>query len=280
VIGSAIDRYRTPCGIVVVVRSAEWVACVYFVYLAGVCWLVPLSRPRQLFITVASLATAAATIGAFAATPFIREWAPLVYILVGYFLTGRLFVAPSARLEQWLLGWDHRLLGDPTTRFSRWPGWLVAYLDAVYTFCFLLLPAGLVVLKAGGRSDLANHYWTMVVAAELGAFASLSFFQTRPPWMVEPAPQLAARSVHHVASLLVQNVTIRANTFPSGHVAASFAIALAVAGAMPVAGGVLFALAASIAVACVVGRYHYVVDVAAGLALAGLVWAVVVLGGI
>jgi membrane-associated phospholipid phosphatase len=263
-----------------VVRSAEWVACVYFFYLAGVCWLLPLSRRQQLFIMVTSLATAAVAAGAFAAPPFIREWAPLLYIVVGYFLTGRLFVAPSARLEQWLLGWDHRLLGDPTTRFSRWPGWLVAYLDAVYTFCFLLLPAGLLALKAGGRSDLSNHYWTMVVAAELGAFASLSVFQTRPPWMIERAPQLAARSFHRLASLLVENATIGVNTFPSGHVAASFAIALAVAGAMPVVGGVLFALAASIAVACVVGRYHYVVDVVTGLALAGLVWAAVVLGGI
>jgi membrane-associated phospholipid phosphatase len=263
------------------VRSAEWVACVYFLYLAGVCWLLPLSRRRQLFIAATSLAIAAVVAGAAAAPTFIREWAPLVYILVGYFLTGYLFVAPSERLERRLLGWDHQFLGDPTTRFSRWPGWLVAYLDAVYTFCFLLLPAGLLVLKAGGRSDLANHYWTMVVAAELGAFAPLSFFQTRPPWMIERAPKLAARSFHRLASFLVENATIRANTFPSGHVAASFAIALAVAGAMPVAGGVLFVLAASIAVACVVGRYHYVVDVAAGLALAGLVWAaVVLLGGI
>jgi len=49
---------------------------------------------------------------------------------------------------------------------------------------------------------------------------------------------------------------------------------------MPIAGGVLFALAASIAVACVVGRYHYIVDVATGLALAAFVWAAVVLGGI
>ena len=262
------------------VRSAEWVACVYFLYLAGVCWLLPLSRRRQLFITTTSLAIAAGAAGASAAPPFIREWAPLFYILVGYFLTGRLFVAPSAGLEQWLLDWDHRLIGDPTTRFSRWPGWLVAYLDGVYTFCFLLVPAGLLVLKAGGRSDLANHYWTMVVAAELGAFGSLSFFQTRPPWMIERPPQLAARSVHRIVSVLVENATIRANTFPSGHVAASFAIALAVVGAMPIAGGVLFALAASIAVACVVGRYHYIVDVATGLALAGLVWAAVVLGGI
>jgi membrane-associated phospholipid phosphatase len=35
-----------------------------------------------------------------------------------------------------------------------------------------------------------------------------------------------------------------------------------------VAGAILLALAASIAVACVVGRYHYVIDVVAGAAVA------------
>ena len=36
-----------------------------------------------------------------------------------------------------------------------------------------------------------------------------------------------------------------------------------------------FAIAASIAVACVVGRYHFIVDVVAGIALTLAIWAVV-----
>jgi membrane-associated phospholipid phosphatase len=227
-----------------------------------------------------SLATATIVVAMSAAPPFVWEWAPLLYILVGYYLTGRLFVGPSERLEHWLLSWDRRWFGDPTTRFSRWPAWLVAYLDVVYTFCFLLLPAGLLVLKAGGRSDLANHYWTMVLAADLGAFAPLSVFQTRPPWMLERATALAAPSVHNLASYMVRHATIRVNTFPSGHVAVSLAIALAVAGAMPVAGAVLLVLAVSISVACVVGRYHYAVDVLTGALLAVLVFAAVHFSGI
>ena len=34
----------------------------------------------------------------------------------------------------------------------------------------------------------------------------------------------------------------------------------------------LLVLAASIAVACVVGRYHYVIDVVAGIALTLVIW--------
>jgi membrane-associated phospholipid phosphatase len=41
-----------------------------------------------------------------------------------------------------------------------------------------------------------------------------------------------------------------------------------------VAGLVLMALAAGICVACVVGRYHYAVDVAAGAGVALLFWLV------
>jgi membrane-associated phospholipid phosphatase len=82
------------------------------------------------------------------------------------------------------------------------------------------------------------------------------------------------------ASSLVNTFTIRANTFPSGHVAGSLAVAMAVVAAMPWTGAILFALAVSISVACVVGRYHYVVDVIAGGALALAIWGLVLAAGV
>jgi membrane-associated phospholipid phosphatase len=263
------------------VRSSEWIAFLYFLYLAVVCWLRPLPTSRRLLVTCTSMAVAAA-IGTVAASapPVVRDWTPLLYVTVGYYLTGRLFVEPSAALESWLRAWDRRLLGDPTRRFSRWPGWIVAYLDSVYMFCFLLLPAGFAALAATGHSRLANHYWTMVLAADLGAFAPLSVFQTRPPWMLEEAAVLADGSVHRLASYMVRNATIRVNTFPSGHVAVSLAAALAVGGSMPLTGAILLVLAASVSVACIVGRYHYIVDVLAGAVLAGGVWAITTISGI
>jgi membrane-associated phospholipid phosphatase len=79
---------------------------------------------------------------------------------------------------------------------------------------------------------------------------------------------------------MVETATIRVNTFPSGHVAVSLAIALAVIGAMPLTGVVLLILSATVGVACIVGRYHYVVDVVAGAILALVVWLAVTLFGI
>jgi len=43
---------------------------------------------------------------------------------------------------------------------------------------------------------------------------------------------------------------------------------------LPWTGALLLLLAAAICVACVVGRYHYVVDVVAGAAVALAVWLV------
>ncbi len=268
-------RYRSP------VRSSEWVAFLYFVYLAGICWLRPLSSSRRLLVTCASMALAAAIYYvATTAPPVVRDWAPLVYVGVGYYATGWLFVAPSAALEGWLLAWDRKCLGDPTTRFAAWPAWVVTYLDIVYTMTFLLLPGGFLALVLGGHSTLANRYWTMVLAADLGAFAPLSIFQTRPPWMIEKTPALANTSTHRLASFLVQHATIRVNTFPSGHVAVSLAVALAVIGPMPLAGAGLLVLAVSISVACVVGRYHYVADVLTGALLGAVVYGVVLVCGV
>jgi membrane-associated phospholipid phosphatase len=71
---------------------------------------------------------------------------------------------------------------------------------------------------------------------------------------------------------MVQHLTIRVNTLPSGHAAGSLAVALAVIGPVPWAGAALLGLAAAICVGCIVGRYHYVIDIVAGAAVALALW--------
>ena len=65
------------------------------------------------------------------------------------------------------------------------------------------------------------------VPADLAAFAPLAFFQTRPPWALEPPAALPDTWVRRLATVMVRRATIQANTFPSGHVAVSFAVAAA-----------------------------------------------------
>ncbi len=257
-------------------RSSESLSFIYFAVLTALAWFRPFPRSRRLQISAIGLVMMVViALLPRVATPSQRDWAPAAIILIGYYFSGRFFVTPSLDLERWLMSWDRRLLGQPTTRFSSWPRPVLAYLDVVYIGCFLMIPAGLAVLIATGQGHLADRYWTMVVAAEFGAFAPLSVFPTRPPWLVEEKAMLPDRTVHNLASQMVEHFTIRANTFPSGHVSGSFAIAFAVLGPVPWVGVGLLLLAASITVACVVGRYHYIADCAAGAVLAVVVWAVV-----
>ena len=255
-------------------RASELVATAAFLYFAVGCWFGRSRLPRRLLVTVVSLSLVGLIRVVSAEGDLARDWAPVIYILAGYYVSGLMFVRPSEPVERWLRAWDHRLLTRPTTRFSHWPPMLLAYLDLVYTLCFMLLPTGFAVLVATGHRDQADRYWTIVTGSELGAFMPLAFIQTRPPWVLEPKPDLPDGRMHRMAERAVRNVSHGINTFPSGHAAGSLGIALAVGATVPAAGAVFLAVAASIWVACVVGRYHYVVDVVAGVALALCVWAV------
>jgi membrane-associated phospholipid phosphatase len=255
------------------VRSFEWIAFAYFGYLVVASWWPPLSSARRASLIAAAAASGGAVwVIAHAGTLLVRDCAPLAYVLAGYFLSGYLFVAPSTAMESWLMEWDHRLLGDPTTRFADWPATLLAFLEIVYMGCFLLIPAGLAILVFTGHPALVDRYWAMVLGAEFLAFAPLALIQTRPPWALERQPELADPAIHRLASQMVQHLTIGVNTFPSGHAAGSLAVALAMIGVLPWTGALLLALAVAICVACVVGRYHYIVDVAAGAAVALALW--------
>jgi membrane-associated phospholipid phosphatase len=255
------------------VRSFEWIASLYFAYLIVACWWPPLTAGRRAFVIAAGAFSGGAVwMIAHAAPAVVRDWAPLAYILAGYFLSGFLFAAPSLQIESWLMRWDRHLLGDPATRFVLWPRALVASLELIYMGCFLLIPAGLAILVYAGHVALADRYWTMVMGAEFAAFAPLAFIQTRPPWALERKPALADPAIHRLASQMVQHLTIGVNTFPSGHAAGSLAVALAVIGALPGPGVVQLLLAVAICIACDDGRYHYIVDIVAGAAVAAALW--------
>jgi membrane-associated phospholipid phosphatase len=251
------------------VRSSEWVAFVYFAVLVAAAWIRPLPAARRVSITVVGVGMCAAMAGlSRLATSVQRDWAPVLIILVGYYLSGRFFFQPSVALENWLTRWDRRLLGDARVCFASWPPVVVAALELAYMGTFLLIPLGCAVLVFGGHAADLNRYWTMVTAAEFGAFGTLAFVQTRPPWTLESGGGEDDGLLHRFGLFWVRHTSHCANTFPSGHAAGSLAIALAVLPLMPVAGAVLLIVALMISVGCVTGRYHYVIDVLAGVALA------------
>jgi len=251
----------------------EWIAVLFFAHLA-VAALVRRRMPagRRVAAGVGAVLAAAGVFAIARTAPAaVREWTPIASILAGYYLSGRTFFAPNRQIEAWLASIDRRLLGDPPF-FSRWPAPIVRLLDAAYIGCFVLVPAGLGLLFAAGHRDQADLYWTLVVASELGAFAPLPYLQTRPPWVLERIAEHRDGDPRRASVVFMERATTGANTLPSGHAAGSLAVALSVIGTLPAPGLALLVLALAISVGAVVTRAHFVVDIIAGVVLAGAVW--------
>jgi membrane-associated phospholipid phosphatase len=248
----------------------EWLALGFFAHVAVASAVLRLPAGRRAAAGLGAIVMAATVVVISRREPtMVRSWAPMLYVLGGYYLAGRTFVRPMRSIETWLMSVDRLVLGDHALRFAAWPRGLIALLDAAYIGCFVLVPAGFVLLLSAGRGDLMEYYWTVVAGAELGAFATLPYLQTRPPWVIE---RLAEAGMPRPSVLFMKHATTGANTLPSGHAAGSLAVALAVADILPAAGAILIVLALAIAVATIVTRAHFVVDVATGMALAIGVW--------
>ena len=264
-------------------RVSECVAAAYFGYLCVVALVLP-SWPRRWQAARASLAAAAAVCAVqlwpeSSATAIARDWLPAVYLVFGYWLSGWYFVAPMQQIEALFLRIDWRVLGaDGGSRLvETLPRAALELLESVYVTCFLFVPGGMLLLALTGHRDAADRFWTLVLLGEFGSFAMLPWIQTRPPRLIEPAAAIDRRGLfmRRMNALQVNTVSIGVNTFPSGHVAGSLATALAVSDVIPALAPWLLAVAAAIAIAAVLGRYHYVIDGVAGAGLTLVAWILV-----
>lgn len=222
-----------------------------------------------------------AGVGLLAAPPapwrnVVLDWLPGVYLLAGYWLPAQLRGRPGRRLQELLLATDRVFFEWGFARLvERAPRLLLEYLEAAYLCCYLTVPAALAWAYFSGHREEADPFWTAVLLSALPCYGLVACCQTRSPREVERPPIRSRPLVIRRWNLVVlDRASIHLNTFPSGHAAASFAAALAVGAVMPAAGGVLGALAISIAVASVAGRYHYALDAACGALLAIAAFAI------
>jgi hypothetical protein len=258
-------------------RSSEVVALAYFAYLAGAAWRAEIAPARRWQVT----AIAAAIIGLVlvlalvlgdARVGFFRDWLPITYILVGYWLPVLLTRAPNAKLERWLLDLDDRLLW----RAGVWPwieraprAWL-EYFELSYLLCYPLVPAAFAALYFGGRFEQADRFWTAVMLAVYSCYGLLPWLPTRAPRAVEGPGAVDRRrpAIRALNLRVLQHGSVTWNTFPSGHAAGGVSAALSVMVDMPIVGAALLLLAISIMIGSVLGRYHYAADAMAGAAVA------------
>ncbi|HET7697331.1 MAG TPA: phosphatase PAP2 family protein [Vicinamibacterales bacterium] len=229
-----------------------------------------LERRRRLD-ALAGAATGAGIVWVSAALPrdsVFNQWLlPPALLLLGYWASGQLFVAPMPRLEQALAAFDRRLAIQPLA--SRCPRAVAELLEFAYAAVYPLVPVALVVALGSGVT--AERFWATILITDYICFGMLPWLQTRPPRSLGFA--VPWRSTWRpVNERLLEAGSVRVNTFPSGHAAEGLALALLVLDAPAPLVVWMFVNAAAISAGAVLGRYHYAADALAGWLVALLVW--------
>jgi membrane-associated phospholipid phosphatase len=212
-------------------------------------------------------------------SPTLSVVLPSLILLTGYWLSGLLFVRPNVRLERWLQTVDHRMLTQSglLAWFHGAPRVVREYFELSYLLVYLAVPAGATTLVVSGHAAQVDRFWTMVLLAEFACYGMLPWIPTRPPRAIENDEHSARHhiGVRRLNLAIVSQASIQVNTLPSGHAAGAFATALAVGSLLPLAGVVFLLLATSIAIATVLGRYHYVADTVLGVLVAIAAWRLI-----
>ena len=264
--------------------TAEWIVIGFFAYLVVLCFLRPVPSPaRRRILLVGILCIAApillAQLRPSPALRIIREWIPGLYLMEGYWLCGLYFRAPMTRVERWLLTIDAAAFDGTRLRalLARAPAPVASWFELAYLLAYPFVPGAFAALVVLGQRGRADEFWTALLAASFACYGMLPWIQTRPPRALATDRPLYAphHGLRRLNAAVLQRMSVQWNTFPSGHAASATAAALAVASTgHAVAGAAFIFIAASITVATVLGRYHYLLDTLLGLALGLAAWGI------
>ena len=253
-------------------RLWEAASAVFFLYvgIAGAFGRRPPRARMLLYLGVGAGLLFALATSRLPHLPIVHDWlAPPALLLLGYWTSGLLFIAPRPVQERALVAFDQRLQIDEIAR--RLPASLCVLLEAAYAGVYLLIPLALIVHLWFGPAPDAERFWNVILLTDFVCFGFLPFVQTRPPRALN-APDPWSSCVRRFNLSMLGATSIQVNTFPSGHAAEALAAALLVIGApWPIVLAIALA-ALAVSAGTVFGRYHYAADVLAGWIVAIAVW--------
>ncbi len=257
---------------------------VYFIYTAILSLILALRWPVPLVTVLLNLTILTGYALLIYADSFrhgeflgvIRDWFPFPLILLAYREMGW-FAQPhhSFKLEmQWIV-WDRAVLNVWGLRsaIEALGPLLPALLEISYSLVYTLAPFSLAMLFAYRRRDRVDLFLFIFALGVLLSYAQFPFWPSEPPRTVFPNTDLPSYDTifRRFNRWLLGGYGIHTSVFPSAHVSGAFAAAFGMMRALPEkpwVGRFLLVMAVLIATATVYGRYHYLADALAGLAVA------------
>ena len=270
-----LDRIRKGCG------AFEWITFAYFAWLEAIVLLFHQNIPhasRYLAAHTLLAAALACLVGRAAHSRseflrFARHWYPLpLYIFFFEELQGLVHAIHPGWFDRWLIAFDHRLTGvHPSVWLARFAS---PALNDFTQFAYMTYFLNLVILPAilyARRDRLA--FWTLMASTAIANYSiyviaillpiespyySLASLQTKP---------LVGGSCTALIGLIERFGRVHGAAFPSAHVAGSMVATLAAWRYRRWLFWISLPFFLCMCVATVYGRYHYVADVLAGLAV-------------
>ncbi len=260
-------------------RPPETIFLCYFGYTAALASILQL--PRAILGGVVTLLCVAALFAFLiwlesrhrAVAGVLRDWIPLGLVIVAYREMDWFTRIHPHTLESGWQAIDRALLGRYGLRTAiEAAGWPVPlYLEMCYVLVYATGFIMLGVVYAERRRDAVDRVLSLYLIGTLLAYALFPFFPSDPPRLLfhEFGPGITT-PVRTLNLWLVNGGGIHSSVFPSAHVSAAFSAAFALLLFLPErrwVGCVMLWYASSVAIATVYGRYHYVVDAVAGVAV-------------
>jgi hypothetical protein len=257
-------------------RPWEIASVVFFAYAVAATIALPGLAPRRRMQALGGAAAGIAIVVVSIAMPptrILHEWLlPPSLLLLAYWASGRIFVAPMPAAERALERIDSAL--NVRALATHAPRWLAELLEFAYAGVYPLIPIALGIYLLGIPAADADRFWAVILVTDYVCFGVLPWIQTRPPRALEAADPWRSR-FRAVNLRLLGAASIHVNTFPSGHAAEALAAALLVVAAPLPLAIAMFVAAAAISAGAVLGRYHYAADAILGWAVALVVWWVI-----
>ena len=258
---------------------AEQINIWFFLLISLTSIVIPLPARRRAFthitgafgIIICVFLAASPNIVSSEVSRHLRYWVPVGLILVAYHQSGLLFDKPKPLFQNWLIEWDRRLLGRiyrESDVVPLAPFWRI-YLETCYLLCYPLIPAALGALILLNYQDKVEEFWTIVLSSAYICYALVPLLPALPPRLLrtdrkEESNPGKARALNE---WILRYGSIKANTFPSAHVASCTAASMVLLQHDILCGTIFLWLSLSIAVAVVIRRYHYMADAILGLIL-------------